>query len=389
MYYGSTLQLQIFYTVCHINIRSPNMSRLPVFLPEELVVEVLSFLPVKSLLQLRCVSKSWKSLISDPTFVKVHLNRSARNADITIISSFVVEDEAAFYLMENPPIIVNRFNDSYHQLKDKDCNSIIGSCNGLLCLLGLSYINDHREMCFSFWNPATRTISEKLGYSSEHKDLHRPHNLIFGYDDSTGTYKVVYFISHTTQVRVFSLGHNVWRNIQNSPLDHECIMNVVQLSGSFIWLANHNYIGKKIVIVSLNLGTEIHTQLLPPPSFDDEPIINPNLSVLKDCLCFSHDFNQTHFVIWQMKEFGVEDSWTQFLKISYHNNLQIDDPYDEFNYSLLPLFLLEKKDTLLLTNTYQQRQIILYNWRDNSVKRINKSWPFHSKNYVESLVWYR
>ncbi|XP_058739585.1 F-box/kelch-repeat protein At3g06240-like [Vicia villosa] len=363
------------------------MSLSTVFLPEELVAEVLSFLPVKSLLQLRCVSKSWKSLISDPIFVKRHLKRSARNPNLTLVSYFFVEDEAAFCLMENPPIIVRRFYDPYHQLKDMDCSSIIGSCNGLICLLGLSYFNSHKEMCLRFWNPATRTISEKLGYSIEHNYQYYP-NLTFGYDDSTDTYKVVYFISDTTQVRVLSLGHNVWRNIQNSPHDNDYRMNVVHLSSSFVWLANHNYISEKIVIISLDLGTETHTQLLPPKGFEQVSFIRPNLFLLKDCLCFSHDFNKTHFVIWQMKEFGVEDSWTQFLKISYRNNLQIDCPFSEFRHNLLPLCLLEKNDTLLLTDAYQL-QIILYNWRDNRVKRINQSWWFHSKNYVESLVWYR
>ncbi|XP_058756989.1 F-box/kelch-repeat protein At3g23880-like [Vicia villosa] len=280
--------------------------RSPVYLPEELVAEVLSILPVKSLLQLRCVSKSWKSLISNPIFVKQHLNRSTRNANLTLVSSFLNEGVAAF------------------------------------CI---SFFNEHTEMRLRVWNPATRAISEKLGFSS-YDNVSHPPTLTFGYDDSTDTYKVTYFIPNRRGVRVLSLGHNVWRNIQNSPQDH----------------------GFKL-------------------RFDEGPIINPNLRVLRDCLCFSHDFNQTHFVIWQMKEFGVEDSWTQLLKISYHSNLQIDYPFDEFHHSLVPLCLLEKNDTLLLTYTYQ-RHITLYNWRDNRVKRINQSWPFHPKNYVECLVWY-
>ncbi|PNX70663.1 F-box/kelch-repeat protein, partial [Trifolium pratense] len=60
-----------------------------VFLPEELILDVVSFLPVKSLIRLKCVRKSWKSLISEPTFVKLHLNRSSRNADLTIVSSTI------------------------------------------------------------------------------------------------------------------------------------------------------------------------------------------------------------------------------------------------------------------------------------------------------------
>ncbi|XP_045822488.1 F-box/kelch-repeat protein At3g23880-like [Trifolium pratense] len=42
-------------------------------LPFDLIIEILSRLPVKQLLQLRCVCKSWKSLISDPKFAKKHL----------------------------------------------------------------------------------------------------------------------------------------------------------------------------------------------------------------------------------------------------------------------------------------------------------------------------
>ena len=47
----------------------PNAS--PVTFPSELIAEVLSFLPVKSLMQLRSVCKSWKSIIDDPIYVKV------------------------------------------------------------------------------------------------------------------------------------------------------------------------------------------------------------------------------------------------------------------------------------------------------------------------------
>ncbi|XP_058756983.1 F-box/kelch-repeat protein At3g06240-like [Vicia villosa] len=362
-----------------MNLLPPNFSPSPVFLPEELVVEVLSFLPVKSLLRLRCVSKSWKSFISDPTFVKRHLNRSALNADFTLVSSWNEVSFTTFCLLENPPIITTLPNGHYRQLNDKYDFYIVGSCNGLLCLLADSCILGNTDKHIRVWNPATRTISEKLGYSYQ-TDLCYPLSLTFGYDDSTDTYKVVHFIPDTTMVRVFSLGHNVWRKIQNSPLDHDFRMDVVNLSGSFNWLAVHDYTRKR-VITSLDLSTETHTHFLPPQGVDEEPFINPNLSVLNECLCFSRDFKQTHFVIWQMKKFGVEDSWTLILKIRY-NNLQIFHLFP-----LLPLCLLEKNDTLLLIDELRN-QMIHYNWRYNIAKRFNVSWQFNSKNYVESLVWY-
>ncbi|KAK2361906.1 F-box/kelch-repeat protein [Trifolium repens] len=55
-------------------------------LPEYLITEVLSFLPVKCLLRFRCVSMSWNTLILDPAFVKLHLNRSTRNQHFTLVT---------------------------------------------------------------------------------------------------------------------------------------------------------------------------------------------------------------------------------------------------------------------------------------------------------------
>lgn len=62
------------------------MTRSSVFLPDDLITEILSFLPVKSLVRFRCVSIYWKTLISDRAFVKLHLKKSAiRNPLFTVL----------------------------------------------------------------------------------------------------------------------------------------------------------------------------------------------------------------------------------------------------------------------------------------------------------------
>ncbi|KAM3286722.1 hypothetical protein P3S67_025521 [Capsicum chacoense] len=43
---------------------------------EEILVDILTRLPVKSLLRFKCVSESWKALISDPYFKRKHLNHA-------------------------------------------------------------------------------------------------------------------------------------------------------------------------------------------------------------------------------------------------------------------------------------------------------------------------
>ncbi|XP_040369750.1 F-box protein At2g23160 isoform X2 [Rosa chinensis] len=42
---------------------------------DAVIVEILSWLPAKSLLRFRCVCKAWRALISDPYFIRKHLSR--------------------------------------------------------------------------------------------------------------------------------------------------------------------------------------------------------------------------------------------------------------------------------------------------------------------------
>jgi hypothetical protein len=119
--------------------------------------------------------------------------------------------------------------------------------------------------------------------------------------------------------------------------------------------------------------------LQPPSGFVEVPPVEPSVTILMDCLCFSHYFKGTHFVLWKMMEFGVQESWTQFLKISFQD-LQIDycsSDWDEYAYQLflLPLCVSKSSDTLIMASTLEGnvgngQHAILYNWRDKRVERI-------------------
>jgi len=153
------------------------------------------------------------------------------------------------------------------------------------------------------------------------------------------------------------------------------------LSGTLNWLAVHNYpttffcyhinhkniTVEQFIIVSLDLGTETYHQYLPPHGFDEVPPVEPTLGVLGGYLYFSYSYEETEFVIWKMKKFGLEDSWYQFLKISYQNR-QIDYDIMDVYFQLVPLLLSEDGDTLML-HSNREREAILYHWRDNRVQR--------------------
>ncbi|KAL3729330.1 hypothetical protein ACJRO7_026439 [Eucalyptus globulus] len=52
--------------------------------PEHLLIEILKRLPVKSICQFTCVSTRWRSLISDPYFIDLHLTHSATRPKILV-----------------------------------------------------------------------------------------------------------------------------------------------------------------------------------------------------------------------------------------------------------------------------------------------------------------
>ena len=56
-------------------------------IPYDIAVEVLSRLPVKSLLRFKSACKQWFSLISDPKFAVLQYKHSAKNSPLKILTS--------------------------------------------------------------------------------------------------------------------------------------------------------------------------------------------------------------------------------------------------------------------------------------------------------------
>ncbi|XP_058755920.1 F-box/kelch-repeat protein At3g23880-like [Vicia villosa] len=215
------------------------MNPSPVVLPNDLISEVLSILPVKSILRFKCVSNHWRTLISDHAFVKLHIKRSkTRIPFLTLVIIHTTEMSLGGIhsdcsvvpypirsLLDNPTFTL--FDDPYYHLKNKGCDRIVGSCNGLILLAGTGYLTNFNHISksknidnwFRVWNPATMTTSKKFGYYRAFGDSQR-YNFAFGWDNLKDSYKVVayrynhQFISH---VRILNIDDDVWRNVESLP----------------------------------------------------------------------------------------------------------------------------------------------------------------------------
>jgi hypothetical protein len=105
----------------------------------------------------------------------------------------------------SPSLLRTIAYDPYYKLNNMDCNDIVGSCNGLICLRGYSWTTKYEKAWFRLWNPATKKLSEMLG------DITERLRFAFGYDNLTDTYKVVAFSAN--KVTIFSFSDNVQRDI--------------------------------------------------------------------------------------------------------------------------------------------------------------------------------
>ncbi|XP_057737216.1 F-box/kelch-repeat protein At3g23880-like [Arachis stenosperma] len=365
----------------------------------EVVMEILSWVPAKPLTRLKLVCKSWNSIISHPHFVKLHLRRSPKNAILLSTrtpaltlgeegkQSIVLSSVESF--IQNPSSALDA-QENRHSLHVQDWVS--GSCNGLVCVARILYHpdNDICDIWFRLLNPLTGFISENS--PCLHVNVHNAFG--FGYDESSDSYKVVTLIpdsSGTVTAQVYSFGGSSWKTINSFPAfpilaedysDHF-------IGGTLNWLGLRNPHGgdydwaavtlDMLMIVSFDLKSDTNKQILLPKGIDEIPAQEPILGVWGNRLYLLHDYKNTHFIAWQMKEFGDENSWTQLLKISFHH-LGVE--------TLLPEFIFENGNIFMLIGRGSFEEVF-YDRRDNSVKRLN----FFSNNryliafdYVESLV---
>ncbi|KAK7338965.1 hypothetical protein VNO77_19599 [Canavalia gladiata] len=393
----------------------------PPVLYDDLITEILSWVPAKSLIRFRCVCKSWNSFISDPEFAKLHLHRSStKNVDFDHLQlllhckpspsgeDYALCCRASSLLQHNQSSIIAE----RHRLKEK--YRVIGLCNGLIGLCG-SRCDEQFCHWIRFWNPATRSISPKS--PPLYLDYDSYTNFGFGYDNWSDTYKAVAinFSAEGTQVRVYSKGAKCWRSIRCFHVLTVDVKDGVYVSGTLNWLAlqkvsceggalafverhiclpNDIIVWKpsltftQLVIISLHLGKETYTKLWLPRGIDEDLLFEPvpALGLINHCLCFCYDHKRTNFVVWQMKEFGVEKSWTRLVNVSYEH---LQTGYNEFHHVLFPVCMSDNGDVLLLSDSDSGYCIILYNQRDNRVERFESPdniLCYSIKDYVESLV---
>ncbi|XP_074343917.1 F-box/kelch-repeat protein At3g06240-like [Apium graveolens] len=287
--------------------------------PQELLTEIFTRLPAKSLGRCKCVLKSWASLISDPDFIQAHLTKTKHSTNLALISTET-----------NPGIIysVHFFNDS----KNVNCDGIASklnlNCCNKWCKIwgsydGLMLVQDIRTKKFLI-NPTTLESKKLPPVPCGYRLISFLDLFGFGYDSSCDDYVVVAicYESGSFCAYVYMLKTNQWNKVGFSPYVHLCPYDHVNVplvtygaAGIFVegclhWLAKKYNDNNSCLIASFNLAKKEFSEVPPPKGVFDYMRRRPRLGVLKGCLCLiTGVYNRNE--LWVMKEYGVVESWVK------------------------------------------------------------------------------
>lgn len=339
-------------------------------LPDDIIFDLLSGLPVKTLLRFRSVCKSWLSLISSPDFIKTHLSISTKDPHFThhhlaYKSGSTIRSCSLYSLLNHPVTGPIQLDCPYSYMR------LRGYCNGLVCL------SSNNPYYVYLWNPSTR----KLWRLPKLDTMTVTDNQIcygFYYDERNDDFKVYVVAGYSVlKLSFYSSKSGCWRLIPDFPYSVLSCGEGVLADGAFHWnVAGLNYHGDNY-IVSLDIKTETHRQTLNPKY--GQPVkalgtFGKSLYALCNAENISADF-------WVMKEWGVEETWTKLLSIPFIDGLPLDHCY---RYKITPICITVNGDYVLSSGPC----ILLYNCKDKITVLFDKGSKDYQCyfNYVESLV---
>ncbi|KAF2287828.1 hypothetical protein GH714_002863 [Hevea brasiliensis] len=332
-------------------------------LPQEIILEVLLRLPVKSLCRFRCVSKSWRSIISSPQFAKTHLDVAFQNKTLfsrrrriifSALNLYSVEYESMCSVDDGDVVAV----ELDYPLKDNPnaLGDVLGSKKNDLVYFKLSEDEDE--------NPVMVKVDVQSSVN--------PRNWVEIWGSCNGLVCIAQM--KTPFSYLIHLPGNPRESLKNPflGLRHAVLlhMGLVMIQLGMIIRCREDEDGKYVVSV-FDLREELFWGM-PAPDVDDS--FEFAVGTLNGCLCVLYSRDDLHDDFWVMREYGVGDSWARF---------SISLPY----ICMKPLCLAKNGEALLEVDG----RLVQYNLEEDTYKVLGiKGIPvgvgFEADTYIESLI---
>ncbi|XP_047959922.1 F-box protein CPR1-like [Salvia hispanica] len=337
-------------------------------LPSEITTNILSRLPIRSLAISKSICKLWLNLIDSDDFHKSEIKTPPAlallmpNKDSKRCTIFEIEDDA-------------EKSHDLHYIPLMDLEILHGNRENMEGITdgGLLLLNSPSTKGISVYicNPITREYTELCcpeDYSPDHV-----FNFGFGASKISGQYKVLGINTlrgSDSEHRVYTLGTGIWRHVEAGVASGFGFhgRNVV-CNGNLHWIVcDWSY---NMSICGFDVETECFRIFSVPPGGN-------NLSVLRDCLCCSYT-RDNELVIWMMKEYQAEDSWTIEYKLS-----TIVSDFDRDLMCVDPIIHFKDGDFLMLLN---EDRLIYYSNNTRTFQQVAMFRDAAAKDYIRALIF--
>ncbi|XP_076881588.1 putative F-box protein At3g52320 [Bidens hawaiensis] len=246
---------------------------------DEIHLEIMKRLPVKSLIRFRSVSKAWKSHINSSDFIVKHFSYHRTQSQHHLLVKYRDNDNAPKHYHEiNDDTYVSVVDDDTFPkqkifwrvpiyVKMLECPKVIGTSHGLLCLG-----DGERDLVF-LWNLSIRKVVGVVVPPKKSKCMYG-NVLGFGVRHETNEPKIVKITFHDEKdkksinrippkVEVFTLSTGAWRSSYGN-LPRESIRfctygTGVAIDGVYYWLATDTISvddNSGYIIISFDMASE-------------------------------------------------------------------------------------------------------------------------------------
>ncbi|XP_026458563.1 putative F-box protein At1g47790 [Papaver somniferum] len=313
-------------------------------IPSDIIIyDILTRLPVESLVRFRCVCKNGSNLFfRDQLFVNLHSQRHKNSSS----SSGLMEltDDCLVFTDHNDkkkrvimPTIIGYDNTIAVE-------SIQDSLNGLFILWCYSHQNfppdlSRRRYDFNYTYYVHNPIINYLIMIPKPTEDVDSYDFRLCYDPKLDKYKVVVcgVFKKLWEIKILTLGHGLreersdddytWKDIVVPVMERLVLDSTGRyfcLNGSLYWIIETD--SAKPYIIGLDIVREFFFKIKLPEEISASTLESSNLNEMDGLLCLSHYFIHTRELkIWTLKKEDHEDGseWLESYKVDMKNSMKI------------------------------------------------------------------
>ncbi|GAB2301141.1 hypothetical protein Dimus_035174 [Dionaea muscipula] len=322
-------------------------------LPEDVVVEILAKLPVKSLIRFKCVCKSWLCLIGSVYLATKQLAMGRDDGIHGKLDCFLSNFSTRFdggleFSLDSLDTLHGRYSSRRFKITGLGIQlsrwrfvGVAEPLDGILCIKVPAAMAE----VFVLWNPST----------GEAKPIPLLTKCIeffgLGRDNRTGEYKILAISIHTSgnawegdifhitfKAEMYSLGSSSWRVLDVSHffdgsrfIDGTHMNGLVHNTTSMVLSADGgmlSMLGTGFSVFSFDLSDEIYIQTPPPPPWESPDYYRYGDRLLRYCphhgatctlFFLPYNYNRVRSMeIWVLIGCGPRGSWTKQISLDYN-----------------------------------------------------------------------